>query len=898
MEKNALKRSFFFVNLHNKEKRTTIMLKLEPLKHLCSCVLLIVLCSCSHGDTMSNDVIAQTDRYVVTADSVVQGRYVSRALSAMQIESNYEPAERDIKIPERVAFKLAFNAHDNELPSGSYHYVPVENDTVRIVAGVAEASRGVSKTLHTEKDGKKVILQVDLRAQEDSLQAQGYFVTATRDTIYADSFNGVWVVIDDPAYSQDFKTLGEHEELKLKPSGEKGIYELPIVLGSRPAAVKSKKRWQIKDTPKGYPAVSTGATLVDALYNMAIGTIHTNKVNGNYVKRNSSVNDITYPITLSLACLDPDAAMKSLKMVVTDGRISHDSKGELWPIVSDDISWASAAWEVYCVTGNKEWLDYAYDVVSQSIEQDYETNFDEYERLMHGGTWYSLTGNLYYPSWMQLTHIYESMSLTNNAQYAHAFEILNDMCDELGIESEYGSLVLEMRDAINEKFWNERKGYYSQYTYLPAYPIQSPCIDNLGQALCVLWNIANDDRAENLIMKTPLAPYGVTVTSPHYSSGGMLNQSELSFPMIQAFWNIAAAKTGNEHSLRRGLGALYRLPALYCSYKSWCNAYTGETQDEGDGSLGAAAANASMVFRVYAGITFLPNGIELNPFIPVFLKGRKEIKGFKYRRAVLDITIEGTGNDIESIKVDGVSSHDNFIPSTLTGHHTVHITMCNNNRALQEITVSDSSFSLPPTPELSWRNGVARIENYDARLNYRRVINGELSYSVRDTTYMTRIDSDPFSVRAVLAIGKYSMGYVSNPFLYAPMSRIFHFAPWAGSGTGAASVESGRGINTRIVVQAIVDEPGTYMMDVRYANGNGNVSSTGTCAARKVIVNTHRQGTLVMPALGLDEWHRKGMTNMVRVDLLQGLNEIELSCEPGVGSDIPILLDYMRLIKK
>ena len=865
---------------------------------LCSLLLLAVLCSCSRTDKMSNDVIAQTDRYRVTADSVVQGRYVARALSDMAIESNYEAEEASIAIPEQVALKLAFNAHDNELPPGSYHYAPVEADTVRVVAGVPDAKSLVRRMVKTEKQGKKLMLQVDMRSQEDSLQAHGYFVTARNDTIYADSYNGMWALIDDPAYTQDFKTLAEHEALKLKPSGEKGVYELPLVLGSHPAPVKSKKRWQIKNLPAGYPAVHTGATLVDALYNMAIATININKVNGTYVKRNSSVNDITYPVTLALACLDPDAAMKSLKQVVKDGRISHESKGELWPIVSDDISWASAAWETYCVTGNKEWLRYAYDVVRQSIEQDYETNFDEYERLMHGGTWYSLTGNLYYPSWMQLTHIYESMSLTNNAQYAHAFEILNDMCDELGIESEYGPLVMEMRDAINEKFWNERKGYYSQYTYLPAYPIQSPCIDNLGQALCVLWNIANDDRAENLIMKTPLAPYGVTVTSPHYSSGGALNQSELSFPMIQAFWNIAAAKTGNEHSLRRGLGALYRLPALYCTYKSWCNAYTGETQDEGDGSLGAAAANASMVFRVYAGITFLPNGIELNPFIPVFLKGKKEIKGFKYRRAVLDITIEGTGNDIESIKVDDVSSHDNFIPATLTGYHTVHITMCNNNRALQEITVSDSLFSLPATPELTWHNGVARIENYDGDMHYRRVINGELSYSLSDTTFDTHVDGERFSVRAVIAIGKYSMGYVSNPFLYAPMSRIFHFAPWTEGGTATRCVESGRGMNENIVIQAIVDEPGTYLMDVRYANGNGNVSSTGTCAARKVIVNTHRQGTLVMPALGLDEWHRMGMTNMVRVDLLQGRNDIEITCEPGVGSNVPILLEYLRLIKK
>ena len=862
-------------------------------------LLFMVGVSCNRTAKMSNDVIAQTDKYVVTCDSVIQGQYVACALSGMHIESNFEPSTMHRKVPAEIPFKLAYNAHDNELPSGQTHYLQVMADTVRVVAGVADKPH-VTGTVTSESLPRKVTLLVDMRAKEDSLKRLGYFVASRGDTIYGDSFNGVWVAIDDPSYTTDFKTLSERDDLKLKPTGESGVYETTLVLGDALPGVSSQKSWSIEQLPKPYAQVNTGAKLIDALYNMAVSTIYNNKVNGNFVKSAASVNDITYPVILSLAYLDPEASKNSLKLMVTDGRISHESKGELWPIVSDDISWASAAWEVYSVTGDEEWLRYAYDVVRQSIEQDYETNFDEFEHLMHGGTWYSLTGNLYYPSWMQLTHIYESMSLTNNAQYARAFEILNDMSDELGVENEYGSLVMDVRDAINEKFWNERKGYYSQYTYMPAYPIQSPCIDNLGQALCVLWNIANDDRAENLIMKTPMAPYGITVTSPHYASGGIMNQSELSFPMIQAFWNIAAAKTGNEHSLRRGLGALYRLPALYCTYKSWCNAYTGETLDTGSGSLGAAAANASMIFRVYAGITFLPNGLELNPFVPVFLTGKKEIKGFRYRQAVLDITIEGTGDDIETITLDDVSTHDNFIPATLKGHHQIYIKLCHTNHALQEITVSDSAFSLPATPLLSWRNGVARIENYDGELSYRRVINGELSYSVRDTTYMTQVDIDRFSVRAVLAIGQYSMGYVSNPYLHAPMSKIFRFAPWVSGGSRGAGtmVESALGLNDHLTMQVIVDEPGTYMLDVRYANGNGNVTSTGTCAARKVIVNTHRQATLVMPAMGLDEWHRKGMTNMVRVELLQGRNEIELRCEPGVGSDVPIMLDYMRLIKK
>ena len=65
------------------------------------------------------------------------------------------------------------------------------------------------------------------------------------------------------------------------------------------------------------------------------------------------------------------------------------------------------------------------------------------------------------------------------------------------------------------------------------------------------------DRAVNLVKKTPIANYGVPIVSPHYDNGEAVNLSQTVSPVVQAFWNLAAAKTGNQHMLRRGLGALY-----------------------------------------------------------------------------------------------------------------------------------------------------------------------------------------------------------------------------------------------------------------------------------------------------------------------------------------------------
>ena len=62
--------------------------------------------------------------------------------------------------------------------------------------------------------------------------------------------------------------------------------------------------------------------------------------------------------------------MATLKSVVENGMISHKHKSSLWPINTDDISWAMAAWEIYAVTGDKDWLKWSYDVVKRTVTDE------------------------------------------------------------------------------------------------------------------------------------------------------------------------------------------------------------------------------------------------------------------------------------------------------------------------------------------------------------------------------------------------------------------------------------------------------------------------------------------------------------------------------------------------
>jgi hypothetical protein len=39
-----------------------------------------------------------------------------------------------------------------------------------------------------------------------------------------------------------------------------------------------------------------------------------------------------------------------------------------WPALTDGIVWATGAWELYCITGDRDFLAGAYPIVRNSLE--------------------------------------------------------------------------------------------------------------------------------------------------------------------------------------------------------------------------------------------------------------------------------------------------------------------------------------------------------------------------------------------------------------------------------------------------------------------------------------------------------------------------------------------------
>lgn len=864
-------------------------------------IFLTALAATSCKEQMSSDVVVQNQCFTVAADSVAEANWVAQVLSPTHIVTNYSPTDTASFTHDGIVrFRLAFNGHDNELPSHACHYAAMGRDTT-----ITAFETGRQLPTKGNIKATKWHLKVDLRKMMKKLNADGMFATPTGDTIYQEEFKGVWIAGNIPPLSWDFFDVERNSSLKLHPTDSAGIYEITIPLKMNPQPIPYFTEWKIDKENGDYPTISTSMPIIDALYNMSVDDIaKALKQEGGKQVYPLWPNHtrISYPIILSLAYLNPEASMATLRSAVENGMISHKHKNNVWPINTDDISWTMAAWEVYAVTGDKKWLKWAYEVARRTIDEEYEINSDRFTGLIHGGGQFAFSQGQFYPSWMEYKDIYESCSLSNNVFFERAFEILNDMGDELGIDSEYGERAQNLKDAINEALWNESLHHYFQYTYVYAAPVQSPVIDNFAQAMSILWNIASDDRAENLMMYTPVSCYGVTATSPHYQSDDKVNLSEVATPMVQAFWNLAAAKTENESMLRYGLGAMYRAQALFCANKGALNAFTGMPLGASAGDLGSASGNLAMVFRIYAGMTFLPNGIEFNPYVPVFLKGKKEIKGFRYRNATLNIAIEGTGSNIDQFIIDGKETNDNFIDAELTGTHTIVIRMSNAKKAHQQVTLMGNNFVLPQTPVVSWGESVNTLLNYSASARYRMVINGQIRYGITDTLFNIQPEKSLYTVNSVISIGNRSYSYLSKPHYVMKEWQQIPFAAFAKAGTSLTmrqtvaktAVEMSKERNRRINLEVNVPTGGDYYINIRYANG----FNSPICPTVSVKANTHNQGTIVLPPRGDGEWLNTGWSNIIKAELLPGHNVITVERIGNHGSESPVLLHAIRIAKK
>jgi len=316
-------------------------------------------------------------------------------------------------------------------------------------------------------------------------------------------------------------------------------------------------QWKLTKDISAFPQYKSDFPISDAIYNLATeemikavepdSTFRTGKEWAGVWTR-----DISYSIILSMAYLQPKVAKYSLLRKVKNGHIIQDTgTGGAYPASTDRMIWAVAAWELYKTTGDNEWLKQAYEIIKNSLEDDFKNVYDLQTGLVKGESSFLDWREETYPRWMQPADIYESENLGTNAVHYQANIVFSEMASLLGeprVAAKHNLIAEKIKAGINQHLWLNDKGYYGQYLYGRNFKTVSPRAEALGEALCVWFGITDKDKQQSVVSNVPVMDYGISCIYPQIPGIPPYHNNAV-WPFVQAYWALASAKAGNERSV-------------------------------------------------------------------------------------------------------------------------------------------------------------------------------------------------------------------------------------------------------------------------------------------------------------------------------------------------------------
>lgn len=640
--------------------------------------------------------------------------------------------------------------------------------------------------------------------------------------------------------------------------------------------------------------------------------------------------DVSYSIILSMAYMQPEASMISLmKKVNPSGQIIQDTgSGGAWPISTDRLVWALAAYEIYKVTGDRKWLEKVYPIALRSLEKDEKTVMSE-RGLVKGETSFIDWREQSHPKWMQTVDISQSEAMGTNVMYAATLRAVGEMAQVLGKKREADKLFAKsdaLAANIDKTFWMPDKGYYGMYTYGRGSRILNPRAESLGEALAILYDIAPKEHQKSISENSPQTPFGAPVFYPQISDMPNYHNNAL-WPWVASYWTLAQAKAGNERGVLEGIGSVYRPAALFCTNKENLNLDNGDifTELNSSNMLWCLAGNIALTTRVLFGIHFEKDGLVIEPFVPEVLAGKRTLEGFPYRGAKLDITVEGYGNSVKELIVNGKNIYPEkgkLIPAKMLKNGGDIIVRL-DNQPIPEMKVNSVPNVKAPLTPVTWLANNPALDGEGVPVNnqlewnpieyiakYIVLKDGEPVAETRETSYaavtpgewqvigvsgsgVQSFASEPRSNRPTVIVefpGE-TVRMKSAEVSYLPEAAIAGF-------TGAGFVETDRS-SAPAEVTVDIPEEGVYSFSLRYANGNGPVNTENKAAVRTLTLDGNKAGTIVMPHRGRGNWNDWGMSNQIVLPLEKGRHTLGVRYLPEDEnmniSTNHALLDHLRV---
>lgn len=713
------------------------------------------------------------------------------------------------------------------------------------------------------------------------------------------------------------------------------IYRDRVVQGSQTAATPSpteisssfeNRSWKQQKTLSQYPAFHSDIPICNTLYNLAVEELD-NLIEPDSTWRTGKwwggvwTRDVNYSALLATAYMNPDVTRVSLLKKVWHDKIIQDTgTGGSWPISTDRIVWTIGAWQLYLVTGDKDWLRTAYEIIRNSLLQDEATVYDSNTGLVRGESSFLDWREEEYPRWMQPADIAQSECLGTNALFFQANTIASRMAQLCGDDENaihFQQQAQKIKAGINRHLWLEDKGFYGQYLYGRTNLIVSPRSETLGEALCIIFGIADKERAQRMVSSIALSPLGTPCLSPQIPNIYPYHNNAV-WPFVQAYWMWASAVVGNQPAVEHSIAAIYRAAAMFATNQENFVAENGDyhTAMNSPNMLWSIAGNLSIAHRIFAGINFTEAGIAFRPFVPKSYAGKITLFNFTYRKAKLNITVEGFGDGIREFYIDGKRQQEALAKSTLKGRHDIRIVL--NGQFCGPDSVNFAPVITSPETPAIYLDGIQRLawrQVPDAK-EYKILRDGKLFATQEERVINgNRLDipkTERYTEYQIIAVGNNGTeGFASEPLPCYDLDdeqryNITDFAPATTFSeckgySGQGAVEISKDQNTRITMTVNAPQDGDYLLDFRYANGSSNLTDENMSANRTLWVNGTRTGNVVFPQRGTGLWSHWGYSTSLHVHLQKGNNTLVLSYEPdnenmnkdGINR---AMLDYLRII--
>ena len=656
----------------------------------------------------------------------------------------------------------------------------------------------------------------------------------------------------------------------------------------RKDAAGQVRRWKLRADLSGFPALHSSFPLIDAVYNLSLEELTRDiskegTFDAGALWPGVWTRDTSYSTLLSLAAVDPRTAEKSLLHKGKRGRIVQDTgTGGSWPVSSDRVSWALAAWEIYLATGDRPWLEQSATIVKNSIRDDELVVMDSATGLAHGETSFLDWREQTYPGWMQPADIYSGEALSTNVVYYRVFRILGAMDRALGRNGgDWDQKAERIRSAINERMWMESEGRYGQYLYGRIWLSLSPRADALGESLAVLFGAASAAQSASIMRSQPVMPYGIPTVYPEAPNIPPYHNRSV-WPFVQAFWNLAAARQGDQAALLDGLAAMYRATALFLTNKENFVAEDGSptgTAVDSDRQLWSVAGSLAMVYRVLFGMDFAEDGLHFHPVIPETLSGSRTLTNFHYRGAILSITVDGFGGNVGRVTLDGRPAPP-FVPAHLGGRHAIVIQMDNRSHPASPVNLVPS-ITAPQTPQASLANNTLSWKTVEGLSRYQIVRNGNLQGTIDGTSFPAQPAGALHELQVAALSPRGVESFLSEPVPSGDHPIVLPAVSSPPKPDADTFVTLGQSGVTGLSMVGEVPGNGRYAIAFRYANGNGPINTGNRCAIRTLFIDGKRIGPVVLPQRGAKEWDQWGTSSMQTVTLQKGKHTVELRFLPA-----------------